>query len=441
MYRYILNVVIVAIAFMLPAFYNGYIIPSADAGTYIEAAMANTYPADRPVFYAWLLKLMSLGATLWLAVAFQCVVLAIAFTDFVRVLLPRISLVLLAALAVSVSVFTPAGWFACQLMPDILTPVLFLSIINYITATRKHARIGYLLLMFIAAICHNSHLIVLSSFVLVLLLIRLFGYKALTTKHILSITVISLAAWFTVSVPNYFRYNKFVPSVYSHVFIMGKLVENKLVNRYLNDHCNTENLQYCAYKNSLGNHAWEFVWSAESPMQQLGGWDACRKENEQIISGILSDVHYYPYLASSAANDTWRQLLQVEIDRSYELPWFVYDSETPIYKVINTYFPKEIKQLEACRVNKHTFHTALLSNVYIYVILLSTIAAVFLYKFTDGRFLAIYIAVVLYLIINAFVTANFANVLSRLNARAIWLLPCVNFILLAKVLIRNKKVN
>lgn len=441
MYRYLLNIIVVAIAFMLLAFYNGYIIPSADAGTYIEAAMANTYPADRPVFYAWLLKLMSFGATLWLAVFIQCVVLAIAFTDFIRFLLPRISLGVLLLLAVSVSVLTSAGWFACQLMPDVLTPLLFLSIVNYITATRKQTRVGYLVLMLIAAISHNSHLIVLSCFVLVLLLASLFRHRPVSTKHTISIAVVSLVAWLVACVPNYIHYKKFVPSVYSHVFIMGKLVENKLAPRYLTDHCPSENLRYCAYKNSLGNHAWEFVWSAESPMQQLGGWDACRKENEQIIAGILSDAHYYPHWASSAVRDTWRQLLQVEIDRSYELPWFVYDSETPIYKVINTYFPKEIEQLEDCRVNKHTLHTALLSNVYIYVILLSTIAAVFLYRYADGKLLTIYVAVLVYLIINAFVTANFANVLSRLNARAIWLLPCINFVLIAKALLENKKAD
>lgn len=427
MYKNLLRILFVACVFMLPALYNGYIIPSADAATYIEAGMENTFPADRPVFYGWFIKLCSLGISLWIPAFVQCVLLAIAVIDFVKQLLPRVGIAVISSISLLLAIGTSAGWFTGQLMPDILTPLLLLALVNYIYAEHKNKKVYYLSVLLFAAICHNSHLIILSFCVIVLLGMSVLGYF-ISIKQALKTAVVSIAAWLIVCVPNYFLFNRFVPTVYSHVFLMGKLVENGMARIYLQNECGQKNLEYCRYKEQLKGPAWEFVWGAESPMQQLGGWDASAAENKRIIKGVLTTPAYYPRLLFVMLRDTWLQLTQVEIDRNYELPWFVYDAETPFYKVVNRHFGGEIKQLQNCRVNKHTIDTAMLSNAYLVVIVLSTIAALLSFRYADKEVRRVYIAVLVFLVINAFVTANFANVLSRLNARAIWLLPFMNFI-------------
>lgn len=432
MYKHLLNIVVAACVLMMLALYNGYIIPSSDAATYIEAGMENTLPTDRPVFYGWFIKLFSFGFSLWFPLFIQSIILGVACIDFTRHLLPRLTVLVSLFISLLLTIFTSAGWFSGQLMPDILTPILFLAIVNSANADNVLKKRYYLILVLFAAICHNSHLIILSISVFVLLLATVFGYLLMPVKHVLKIALITVCAWLIVCVPNYFMFNKFVPSAYSHVFLMGKLVENNMARTYLEDECGNIKSEYCDYKDKMSGSAWEFVWGAESPMQKLGGWDACKGENEKVIHGVLTMPKYYPRLFKAMLIDTWRQLAQVEIDRSYELPWFVYDSETPFYKVVARHFPAELKQLEDCRINKHKFNTLLLGKVYLLTIILSLIAAVLSFRFAGKEVLPVYIAVIVFLLINAFVTANFANVLSRLNARAIWLLPFINFIIVIR---------
>jgi hypothetical protein len=54
----------------------------------------------------------------------------------------------------------------------------------------------------------------------------------------------------------------------SHVFRMGNLVHNNIVQTYLADNCESKKLRLCKYINELPNSFDAFVWNEASPLNK-----------------------------------------------------------------------------------------------------------------------------------------------------------------------------
>ena len=72
-----------------------------------------------------------------------------------------------------------------------------------------------------------------------------------------------------------------------HIFYMGRMVENGILKKYLDETCATKNYQLCAYKDSLPATADRFLWDFEnSPVYKLGGWKTTKKEFNESQFGF-----------------------------------------------------------------------------------------------------------------------------------------------------------
>jgi len=421
-----------AFVFLIFALYNGFpVVMHGDTSTYLESAFDLKVPAERPVFYGLFIRFTSLGATIWGTVFVQCLTLSYLCIRFFSTLLPAISRVHMLALLLVTALSTIASWYAGQLMPDIFTPILFLATYIYITQKNKGwEKVILLVIILVAILVHNSHYIIATLFALLLLcaglvipLFRTFRPKII---HFLGVSVL---AWACLLGSNYVAGNGFVASRASHVFLVGKLAESGVLKTYLEKACPVKDYKICAYKDNIPPVAWEFVWSIEkSPVFKAGGWDSTRQEYNTIIRDITSRPKYWPFLAYKSVEATMRQVILLNIDEAEELPWRKFDRESHMYTTIARFFPHEINEFEVSRQNLKTLNIPFYDGVYVIIFLLSSLVCMFCLNGEDKKTaFPVYVLVIVFIFTNAFATATFGNVLSRLNSRTVWLLPMVNF--------------
>lgn len=433
----ILPTIIGAMIFMIFALYNGYPMVSGDTTTYLESGFDLRVPHERPVFYGLFILISSLGMSAWLTIFVQCLILSYLSIRFIKLVIGNIRIEHSLALLLIISMGTISSWYASQLLPDIFTPILFLASFLYLRAKNNIAHtILLILIIYISIVVHYSHYVISTLFVIVVFLSSFIFKSQLRTVRAktFKLGVITIIAWVSLFTSNYIAGNGFVTSRASHVFLMGKLAESGVLDKYLEKACPKYNYTICQYKDNIPPVAWEFVWDQEnSAVFKAGGWEATKEEYSRIIRDIASRPKYWPFLAFKSMEATFRQVILTNIDEGDERPWIKFEEDSHVYKTIHRIFPHEINEFEVTRQNIKRFNLVFYDEVYVILFLISLLACMFLLN-GDLRkqALRVYALVVLYIFLNAFATATFGNVLTRLNSRNIWLLPMTNVIFLYK---------
>lgn len=430
----LLPTIVAALIFMIFALYNGYPIMSGDTATYLDSAFVLHVPEARPVFYGLFIRVTSFCATLWTTVFVQCILLAYLVIRLIKHFLPNITTLRQTALVLLISLGTISCWYAGQIMPDIFTPMLFLATFLYLFGSNSKAQAAILLvLIYISIVVHFSHYAIATVFVLALLLISFFSEKIKAVRRrLVFFSAIVLASWLSLFTSNYIGGYGFVSSNARHVFLMGKLCESGVLSTYLEKACPEYHYGICDHKDALPNVAWDFVWDQQnSPVFKQGGWAATKEEYNTIIKDIVSRPKYWPFLAYKSMEATFRQIILLNIDEGEERHWIVFDKEHPLYITMDKYLPHEINEFRFTRQNNKTFNLFFYDDVYAIVLLLSSFLVLMTLKRERLKQWGwIYGVLILFLFCNAFITATFGNVLTRLNSRTIWLLPMLNILVL-----------
>ena len=69
-------------------------------------------------------------------------------------------------------------------------------------------------------------------------------------------------------------------------FLFGRLLEDGMIDRYLEDKCPDPSLKICAYKDEIPDQADDWLWG-NSAFYKLGGWDGYVEEQGRIIRETL----------------------------------------------------------------------------------------------------------------------------------------------------------
>jgi hypothetical protein len=341
------------------------------------------------------------------------------------------------AFVLFVSFLTLGGWFSSQLMPDIFVAIMILGLCCFLLfPNSKKEQAILVVILFISVLVHNSNYVVLTLFALAVLLLSLFVkvVKPFVRKAIVLVGI-GGSAWLSLCTSNWIGGNGFTGSTSTHVFVMGKLVESGILKIYLEKACPLHNYKICPYKDSLPPVAFNFHWDANSPLQKTGGWAANKTEYNTIIADIFSRPKYYPLIAYKSIEGTARQLALYEIDGSYSLPWAKFDAGTAPYEAVKQYFPHELNQLFASRMNDKTFNIPFLNNLFYIILILSSIMALFLFSFCGENKKEIVIILIIFctcIFLNSYVTALLSSINSRFNSRVFWLIPLFNSIVIYK---------
>src|SRR6266496_1010612 len=125
----ILSILFGSIILCYWAFMNRYPLVYNDTGTYIGSGFENYYPVDRPIFYGFFIRHISLHASLFLVVFAQGLVLSFLIHLLFREFAYARYILWSQATIILLTLFTGVSFHVSQLIPDIFTPASMLCLV------------------------------------------------------------------------------------------------------------------------------------------------------------------------------------------------------------------------------------------------------------------------------------------------------------------------
>lgn len=431
---------IATILLLCVAFFNAYPLVFSDTGTYVSSGFEWKVPADRPIVYGLFIRATSLGFSLWLPVMVQCFTLAWLLRLFWRSVFPfsdAISVPFLLVLSL-LCAFTPIAWYSGQLMPDVFTEVLLLIV--FVVLLRKTLPVWQWIvlggLFVFCSVAHFSNLFIGVITLPAVALLRVAGLPAL--RHIdrfgrksAIILIWCAAAYITLPSVNWLVERQWTMGKGSYTFLIGRLLDNGVLKRYLDENCGHENFRLCLYKDSLPANSRNFHWDPDSPLAKEGGWGAPEAEYGKIVWNTLTTPKYLALHVWESLLSTPAQLMQNSVGSGLELGWYR-SPESPPYQAVAKYFPYELNEYRFSRQCGNLWGQGLdfkfYSNLFFWAMLLSLlmVPALFVARTKDPFAPVLVNAVCLLLcgmVANAFVTSSLASICDRFQSRVAWFLP------------------
>lgn len=413
-----------ALCLLIPGLFNRFPLVNGDTGAYIENAYMLYVPLDRPLGYSVFLRLGLMDLSLWIPVLLQALTLSglmLALTQhFLGTSYTRWRFMLAMLI---LGIFTSAGWFAAQISPDIFSGILILTALCL--ALVPMPRIWRWLLyglVLLTILCHNSNLLLTAGAGVLLLVLSI---RRRSLRRIgLELFLPTVVGGLTLCTMNLIAERGFRPSAGSHVFLMSRMVETGLAEEFLQDYCALDTPRYrlCDWQGKLPVHQWDFMWGTESPLYAAGGWLAVEPEYNRIIGRTLRRPKYIGLHLRYATIGTLQQLPLIEIGDGLQR----FDPGTSPYDRVSWNLPSQLPAFRASRQFDYKLHLDTWNRILIPAeILLMLAPLLFLRRRTPGSRIfrnALFFTLLL-LVINAAMTATFATVVPRYEARVIWILP------------------
>jgi hypothetical protein len=226
-----------------------------------------------------------------------------------------------------------------------------------------------------------------------------------------------------------------------HVFFMGAMVEHGITKKYLDDYCKTKQFKLCAYKDSLPDKAYKFVWDEKSPLYKIGGWKKSKDEFNEIIKETLVTPKYFRMHIQESIKATMQQLTHFGIGDGNGH----FLEGTLLYERVAKYFPDDLAHYSGSKQNQSRLNfLEFLNSLFSFVMVLSLLLLIFLLSKFWGSlnrlFKTITILIFTGVIINAWDCGTFANAIDRLGCKMAWLIIFLVIILLRKVSLDRMKI-
>jgi hypothetical protein len=278
-------IAVATVAFLIPAFLNGFPFLYPDSGDYLVL----TPQLYRSPFYSLFLLFAHMNRFIWNAVLAQALVLSWLLFILCRLYSSRpvATFLLLVALLVP---FSSAAYFASFIMADIMTPLMFLALYIlafHLSELSRFDRICVFLFACLATCSHIAH-ITMGAGLLVLIAVLL----ALTGKSwrmvarrvgLLSLPIVLSAAALLLNNAVIHRVFTLYPS--SNSLLMASLIEAGPARRYLHDVCPEAGYKICRIADRLPVTANQLLWGG--PYTALGGLRAMEDEARTIVRATL----------------------------------------------------------------------------------------------------------------------------------------------------------
>ena len=197
----------------------------------------------------------------------------------------------------------------------------------------------------------------------------------------------------------------------------GRMLQDGIVARYLNDHCPAIKLKLCPYRNELPATADEFLWG-NSMFNTLGRFKGLNDEMGFIALHSLAE--YPAWQAEAALAATAQQLVHVATGEGTN-GWIPHT-----YGIIERYLPAQIKAMRAAHQQHWDIDFAAINRVHVPVALGSMLAllaivghAFWRRRLDDVTLLAATVS--LALLGNAFICGVISGPHDRYGARLVWI--------------------
>lgn len=414
---------------LAPAIWNGFPIIFPDTGGYFTAPMVQHMANGRSALYG-LFLILGIPLAFWPSVIVQAALMAWLLVVTLRVNglgdRPYLALGLVALLCIGTSL----PWFAGQLMPDILFPAAALSLYLLAYADGALARWERWLLGAVIAFAMASHMAAAGMAVALIAAMALTHIRRLALPRArLTLAAASVAGGIVLCpASNALLTGSFAFTPGGSSFLFGRLVEDGIVTRYLEDHCPDPTIRLCDYKDEIQEDADSWLWWGASPLYKMGGWAAYEPEATRIIRDTITE---YPLLhATTAYHAAVGQFFSFQTEVGI-------DDNGPTRWAFEEFIPKLYPALLAARQQAEPFDVEPLNVLHVPIAYLSLAAMLFAMIFRrrlglSDRSYALCLILLAALAANAVICGVFSHPVDRYQSRLVLLAPFVVAIIAAR---------
>ena len=285
----ILNILSAALILTYPALWNRFPIILSDSGTYITTALNFITPWDRPIFYSYFIGWTDIYRSLWFVIFAQNILLAIMIWKVMRKFSPQFSVPGFFLTITALTSFTTMAWFSCQIMTDVFTSLLLLSLslLLFDKTIRTSEMIFVIVIFFFSCLVHYSHFLLAAGLVVSITLIKLIRRDLFQVRirRLIMVSLITGLVFIFIPIHNFVKDGTFYFSKGSGMLFTSKLLENGLLKKYLDAHCGNDMSPLCAYKDQLPVWGPPFLYGPQSAANLMGLAQAeteCRRLNLRI---------------------------------------------------------------------------------------------------------------------------------------------------------------
>jgi hypothetical protein len=386
---------------------------------------------DRPWGYGIYILLTSWDISLWGPVLVQGALFAWLIRELCKKALgDNVSRPAIAIITMLATFGTSAAWFNSQLMADAFTGFLLIAILLLIMGGNSKKKTIFLyLLIFFALLTHTSHIMI--TLLMSIILFFYFRRKQLLsyTKIARKLFLLSVSSILLICSAYAIGGYGFRLSPVSHMFLISRMAENGILDGYLAEHCPVEHYSLCDYQGQTGDRQWNFMWTGNFLHTRENGWINSRKEYSKIIYGSLMSPKYLGLHIVKNTEAGFRQLGQIYVGDGINQD---NPKESSPYHSVEAYFPHELKEFRSSVQNTGKLPFSQSNFIIVsFAIVVGIITFYLLGKEraagnnNDINWDTIFRILILFIVLNAFITATFSTVLARLQARVFWVLPTV----------------
>lgn len=422
-----------------PALWNGFPLLQYDTGGYLSPWYDGRLHTNRSMPYG-LLLVLGQKPDFWpvLIVQSTLTIWVLALTLRVHRLGNRP--LLLLAIVAALSVLTTLPWLTAILLTDIFSGLGVLALYLLLLrdeALSKRERIGLIVFVAVSAATHSATMAVMLALALVATIAWRIDSARIPYRRLLRvIAALLLGALMTVTA-NALVVGRLTWTPGGFAVSFGRMLQDGIVKKYLDDHCPDASLRLCPYKDQLPYDADEFFWVGDL-FTKLGRFDGLHDEMRRIA--VDSFVDYPGLQLESLLTEIAKQLTMVETGAGV-VKW-VWDSYFSIKNHTPAAFPaaKASRQLSA-DIDFTAINRLQVPVAYLAMALLPIIALLALRRrgFADIGELAA--ATALALLANAAVFGTLTTAHNRYGARMIWIAPFAVMLALARLIQRRRLRN
>jgi hypothetical protein len=443
-----LAVVLGAVGLCWPALWCCYPFLNVDCITYLSSGrrVLQLLLGDRSLSSEYLrseiysagIYLLHWNRSAWPIIAFDALLTAWTIWLLVRALVPLRLLRLYAGLVAFLCVFTTASWCVCDVLPDSLGAVLYLSLFLLVFARESLRRWETVTLSGVACwavTTHPTYVPIASGLCAMLALSAWLGWMPMQGRApgLLQVTGIVLLAMAAEAGVHARIFGK--PSLMGQhqPYLMARIVADGPAHDYLREHCATLHWVICESVDKLPWSEVDFLWSPN------GIYASATPAQRQALSAeelplILGTLRAYPLRQAGVSFRNFiAQLTQFAIDAApYENPWMI--------SMCDLVIPGMQAKFRRANERGKALHRPLFATVQKVVVGLSAAATLLLLPWVwrrhqrpeVSRLLGLSVVVAYVVLANAALTGVLSGVSPRYEGRVIWLLPMLAYLLLVR---------
>ena len=404
---------------LAPALWNGFPLLQYDTGGYLARWYEGILVPSRAVVYGLILN-AGTPLAFW-----PVVVLQSALTVWVVALMLRTHGLgqrpwLLLGTIAALSAVTTLPWLTAILLTDIFAGLgvlaLYLLLLRGDTLARAE-RIALMLLIAVSAATHSATLAVLMALMLAAVVFFQFNRRRIHIAGFWGGMIALTLGIALVFAANYVVAKRLAWTPGGFALSFGRMLQDGIVKKYLDQHCPDAKLQLCAYKDQLPNDA--DVWFWGSPLfDRLGRFAGLGAEMEKIA--VASLIAYPGLQAKTALIATGKQLIDVRSGEG------VVATVWHSYGIIERYTPQLGPAMRAARQQSGEIGFAAINRLHYPLALIAMALLPLILLLAWRRTLPpdigeLAATVTLALLANAFICGALSNPHDRYGARMVWL--------------------